>query len=837
MAGSDSLSTMDRIRIRLSPVFLAGALLIACSFGSAGLSPVWAQSSESPPTGTEAESGTGSKTASGQDGQAVSEEDLRSLVQTLETPEEREKLIRQLQAMMEARAQQEGEDPSTPQDPGTSEAKQDGEGQAPASEEGGLGAQLLGAISGSVADLSDQLVEAGGALTEIPGAVLEAAEELQNRDAVHRVLEIVGKLVLVFAAGLLGEFLLKRLLARPRQILEDRSGDSWLIRVLYLLLRTLLDIVPIAVFAAVAYGVLLLSEPREITRLVALALINANVFSRLISAGGRLLLSPGVSGLRLLPLNDESATYGYLWLRRLTVPAVYGYFILDGLLLLGLDPAAYELLLTSLGLVLTALAAVFILQIRGPVANRLRGRPEGRGRLAGVRARLAEVWHVLAIVYLLGIFVVWVMEVPGGFFFLARATILSLVVLVVARLLSQFIGKLVDHSFQLNAGLSETYPMLQMRANRYLPVFHRILDTVVGLVAFLMLLQVWGATPFAWLATDAGHGLLGTVTSILLIMGIAFIVWEIFSVVAENQLRRKAEGENSQRIQTLLPLMRNALRIVLIVMVALIVLSELGLNIAPLLAGAGVIGLAIGFGAQTLVHDIITGVFILLEDSMGVGDVVTLGGHTGTVEKLTIRTIQLRDLEGNVHTLPFSQVSTIQNYSKEYAYSLIDLGVAYREDVDQVMEIMQEVADGMRKDEPFASNIVSEFEIFGLDRFEDSAVIVRGRFKTKPLMQWGIRREFNRRIKRVFDERGIEIPFPHTTLFFGQNKDGLAPPAHVVHSEAEESAKPVPMTSQEEQEGMGKRVDHGKPREIPDEHPVDESDENGGSEDGGGEAR
>ncbi|WP_382422119.1 mechanosensitive ion channel family protein [Fodinicurvata halophila] len=758
-------------------------------------------------------------------------------METLESPEEREKLIRQLQAMMEARTQQEGEGTSTSQDAGTNETGQDGESRAAASEEGGLGAQMLGVVSGSVADLSDQLVEAGGALTELPSALFEAAEDLQDRDAVQRVLEIVGKLLLVFAAGLLGEFLIKRLLARPRRILEDRSGDSWLIRVLYLLLRTLLDIVPIAVFAAVAYGVLLLSEPREITRLVALALINANVFSRVISAGGRLLLSPGVSGLRLLPLHDESATYGYLWLRRFTVPAVYGYFILDGLLLLGLDPAAYELLLTILGLVLAALAVVFVLQIRVPVANRLRGRPDEGGRLAGVRARLADVWHVLAIVYLLGIFVVWVMDVPGGFFFLARATALSLVVLVAARLLSQFIGKLVERSFRLNAGLSETYPMLQLRANRYLPVFHRILNTVLSLLTLLMLLEVWGASPFAWLATDAGHGLLGTVTSILLIMGIAFVVWEVFSVVAENQLKRKVEGENSQRIQTLLPLMRNALRIVLIVMVALIVLSELGLNIAPLLAGAGVIGLAIGFGAQTLVHDIITGVFILLEDSMGVGDVVTLGEHTGTVEKLTIRTIELRDLEGNVHTLPFSQVSTIQNYSKEFAYSLIDLGVAYREDVDQVMEIMQEVADGMREDEPFASNIVGEFEIFGLDRFDDSAVIVRGRFKTKPLMQWGIRREFNRRIKRVFDERGIEIPFPHTTLFFGQNKEGLAPPAHVVHSEAEETAEPVPMTSRAEQEGAGKKAGHGKPKEIPVEHPTEESGEDDSSEDGGGEAR
>ncbi|MGM0559887.1 MAG: mechanosensitive ion channel family protein [Pseudomonadota bacterium] len=819
----------------LSPSSLAGALLLACLVALSTALPVAAQST----TSNESASSSAEGAPNGSEGtasQKVSEQDLRELVQTLETPEAREKLIRQLQALMQA-APAGSEEAASSGESASGDAQPDGSGGGDSeSEQGGLGAQLLGAVSESFAGLSEQLVDAGSALSGLPQEVATAVEELQEREALNRFLEIVGKLVLVFVAGLAAEFLVKRLLSRPQRILGDRAGDSLLVRVLYLLLRTILDILPIAVFAAVAYGVLLVSEPRDLTRLVALALINANVVSRVIAAGGRMVLSPGVSGLRILPLNDESAAYGYLWLRRLTVPAVYGYVILDALLLLGLDPAAYELLLTLLGLVVTALGIVLILQVRQPVAVRLRGKPDQGGRLSGVRARLADVWHVLAVIYLLTVFLVWTLEVPGGFLYLARATALSLVVLVVARLVSQLISKLVDKSFQLNSGLTESYPLLQIRANRYLPVFHRILNSFIAIITLLALLQVWGAEPFAWLATDAGSGLLGTIMSILLILAVALVAWEIFSVVAEKQLRRQAESENSQRIQTLLPLIRNALRIVLVVMVALIVLAELGLNIAPLLAGAGVIGLAVGFGAQTLVHDIITGVFILLEDSMGVGDVVTLGAHTGTVEKLTIRTIQLRDLEGNVHTLPFSQVTTIQNYSKEYAYSLIDLGVAYREDVDQVMEIMEEVAAGMREDEPFASNIVGEFEVFGLDRFDDSAVIVRGRFKTKPLMQWGIRREFNRRIKRVFDERGIEIPFPHTTLFFGQNKDGLAPPAHVVHSEASEAAKPVPTTSQEEQKSIGKKGDseHAKTREIPVEHPVEESDDDDAPDEGGG---
>jgi small conductance mechanosensitive channel len=207
------------------------------------------------------------------------------------------------------------------------------------------------------------------------------------------------------------------------------------------------------------------------------------------------------------------------------------------------------------------------------------------------------------------------------------------------------------------------------------------------------------------------------------------------------------------------------------------ILSELGLNIAPLLAGAGVVGLAIGFGAQKLVQDVINGAFILFQDLMSVGDVVRLGETAGVVEALSIRTVRLRDLAGVVHTIPFNSIEAVSNLTREFSFHVFDLGIAYREDVDEVIGIIKAVGEELQGDAEIGALILEPLEVFGLDQFGDSAIVIKGRIKTKPIKQWQVGRAFNRLIKRRFDENNIEIPFPHQTLYFGQDKDGSAPPA------------------------------------------------------------
>jgi len=233
---------------------------------------------------------------------------------------------------------------------------------------------------------------------------------------------------------------------------------------------------------------------------------------------------------------------------------------------------------------------------------------------------------------------------------------------------------------------------------------------------------------------------------------------------------RFADGltdEESKRAETLTRLIRKAVLIGLRIIVALIILKELGVEIAPILAGAGILGLAVGFGAQNLVRDVISGFFFILEDQVRVGDVAVVNGTGGLVEQINFRTIVLRDLEGVVHVFPNGTVSTLSNRTKTWSGYVFDLGVAYKEDTDTVIKIIAQVGEEMMRDPTFGPLMLDAPEIFGVDRFDDSAVVIKGRLKTKPIQQWVVGREFLRRIKYAFDEAGIEIPFPHQTVYFG----------------------------------------------------------------------
>ena len=229
-------------------------------------------------------------------------------------------------------------------------------------------------------------------------------------------------------------------------------------------------------------------------------------------------------------------------------------------------------------------------------------------------------------------------------------------------------------------------------------------------------------------------------------------------------------------------------------MIALfLILSELGLNIAPLLAGAGVVGLAIGFGSQKLVQDIITGMFVLFGDTMRIGDVVGVASRVGVVEEMTMRTVVLREYSGSVHTIPYSAIDTVTNFTKDFSYAVFEVAIAYRERVEQVMELLHELGREMNREPHFRRLMLEPIEVDGIDRFTDSAVIIKARVKTRPLKQWEVAREFNRRMKNRFDELGIEIAFPHRTLYLGVDRDGKAPRLRVdLAAKHADQAEPAP---------------------------------------------
>lgn len=242
----------------------------------------------------------------------------------------------------------------------------------------------------------------------------------------------------------------------------------------------------------------------------------------------------------------------------------------------------------------------------------------------------------------------------------------------------------------------------------------------------------------------------------------------------EKRLIQKslAEGEvpseSEKRIDTVIRLFKQGANLALLLTLALVVLKEVGVEIGPILASAGIVGLAVGFGAQNLVRDIISGIFIILENQIRVGDVAVVNGTGGLVEMINFRTIVLRDLGGVVHIFPNGSVETLSNLTKEWSAYVFEIGVAYKEKSDLVVEVMRQVGQEMLADPVYGELMLGPPEIFGVDKFADSAVIIKGRIKTNPIRQWEVGREYLRRIKMAFDEQGIEIPFPHRTVYLAE---------------------------------------------------------------------
>lgn len=292
--------------------------------------------------------------------------------------------------------------------------------------------------------------------------------------------------------------------------------------------------------------------------------------------------------------------------------------------------------------------------------------------------------------------------------------------------------------------------------------------------------------PSSWVSVDFWNSVIrGTIKwglvaipRILLVLVLAFILLKLLDYGCKR-MRKHAEKrgdvdaehsakENLKRTETLIGIVKKAGGIAIWVIIGMLLLLQVGVDIAPLIAGAGIIGLAIGFGAQELVRDVITGFFILLENQVRTGDVAIINGTGGLVEGIGLRTIVLRDLSGTVHVFQNGKISSLSNMTKGWSAMVFDVGVAYKEDTDQVVQVMEAVAADLTSDPNFSQKILEPMEIFGVDSFGDNAVIIKARLKTVPIEQWSVGREYNRRLKKAFDEKNIEIPFPHRTLYWGE---------------------------------------------------------------------
>ena len=286
-------------------------------------------------------------------------------------------------------------------------------------------------------------------------------------------------------------------------------------------------------------------------------------------------------------------------------------------------------------------------------------------------------------------------------------------------------------------------------------------------------------TPDYWLEIfhDAISWIITMAPTLVLLVMVYFLIGYLLNKATVKFLEgvsKKYDDSNDiegkKRVVTLTRLTKAVLAIGAKTVIIFIILSELGIDVAPLIAGAGILGLAVGFGAQELVRDIISGFFIIVEDQIRVGDVVNINGFGGVVEKIHIRTIILRDYSGVVHVIQNGKINSLSNMTKQWSAMVFDIGVAYKEDTDQVIEVIKNVGTDLQNDEVFGVDVLEPLEIAGLDKFGESEIVIKARLKTTPGMQWPLGREFRKRLKKAFDENGIDIPFPHRTIFWGEGQ-------------------------------------------------------------------
>jgi small conductance mechanosensitive channel len=308
----------------------------------------------------------------------------------------------------------------------------------------------------------------------------------------------------------------------------------------------------------------------------------------------------------------------------------------------------------------------------------------------------------------------------------------------------------------------------EVRTTRVMRLANGVVRLFVSLLVIFIVAQIWGVDLFGWATAGFGEKLVGSAMRLGLLVVAAMVAFEIAGFVISGGISKAADASHDPRrraqLNTLGPLLRGIAQTTIVLVFTLMALGEVGVKIGPLLAGAGVVGLALGFGAQTIVKDFLTGLFLIIEDIVSVGDIIRIGESGGLVEQMTLRTIRLRDLDGTLHVFPYGEAQVVHNLTKTFSYYVFDLQVSYGSNIDRALEVMRTVGDGLKSDPAFADFILEPIEVLGVDRLGDSGVVLKARIKTAPIKQWVVGREYNRRIKLAFDREGVEIPFPHMQL-------------------------------------------------------------------------
>ncbi|QDZ11671.1 mechanosensitive ion channel domain-containing protein [Devosia ginsengisoli] len=579
--------------------------------------------------------------------------------------------------------------------------------------------------------------------------------------------------VLLVALGLLASFLIIRIIvtwARGR-VAQRVAGRGWMSRILGALAAALVDFGSVLLAWAVGY-VVALALVGQTTGQMGInqsLLLNAFLLVELSKLAVRVILSPRFEPLRLIPVSDDNAAYWSFWIGRIISLLGYTFLFVTPLLAANLSVGAASAVQVLVMATAVTIGIIVVLQNKDDVRTWLAGIATKRGHdgTGQLLILLGRYWHMLAIIYLVTLLVVWFANPEEALPFMLGATVQSLVAVLIGVVIVGFISRFVSAGLRLPGDIKQRLPLLEARLRAFVPTVMEVVRWVVIAGVVVAIAQAWALFDFVgWIGSEAGQQVAGSVISAALIVLACIVLHVVVASWVEYRLNTSVGKVPTAREKTLLNLFKNAFTIALVVFGLMLALAQIGVNIAPLLAGAGVIGLAIGFGAQKLVQDIITGIFIQFENVMNEGDVVAVGTTSGVVEKLTIRSVTIRDLGGTVHLIPFSSVDQVSNMMRGFSFHVAEIGVAYDSDIVQVKQAMHDAFDALMQTE-HKDSIIDDLDMQGIIAFAASAVTVRARIKTLPGKHWGVGRAYNEVLKAIFAERNIEIPYPHVTYVQG----------------------------------------------------------------------
>ena len=533
-----------------------------------------------------------------------------------------------------------------------------------------------------------------------------------------------------------------------------------------------IDAVTILLAALAGYGLsLFIQEKWQIPSLLGLLFVSAFVAIEIARSLCRVVFAERHPHLRLWRMSDTQAKYWSGWLQRIIGLTGYGMLVAV--------PVVQQMLTPSMGRIvgLFIMLGVYVYAVRVIWRNRydVRARIEGCAETASnaffaTLYRIAgRLWHWVGLAYFTALLVATQADQQNALPFITEATLRTLVVAGVATLIAAMLSSLLARKIKLSDDIRSRLPLLESRLNSYVPGAIRLLRGVILVIAILLILDAWRAFSLSeWLYSAQGRAAIAGIVHVAVILLFAMGIWTVVASIIESKLNDDPSNGTTERQKTLLLLFRSAALAVIVTMTVLIVLSQIGVDIGPLIAGAGVIGLAVGFGAQKLVQDIITGVFIQLENGMNHNDVVEVAGIFGTVEKITVRTVGIRTLDGGYHLIPFSAIDKVSNHMRDFGYHYGEYIIAYGADVDEAIGLLHEAFDEIMQDPELAGMVLDKIDIPGVTSLHERGYNIRVLIKTIPGMQWAVQRGFNRLVRKRFAEAGIDLPYPQTVLHFGK---------------------------------------------------------------------